>query len=316
MPLFLNEADVAALLTMPEAIVALEEAFLAQARGEALHHPRQRFFLPQGTFHQMTAVFSQKGVMGTAAHTSFRTGNRSFIQLFSPETGELLAYLEADRLGQVRTGAATGVATKHMALPGTTTAALFGTGFQAETQAEALVATLPSLREVQVYGRDFVRCRAFCQSRTAALGIHFSPRENPEAAVRGAKVIVTATTAREPIIRGEWLTPGGFIAGVGATRLTARELDEEVIGRAQVVAVDDLAQAEMEAAELLVAYEYRKFDWRRAVPLAAIVAGHTQGRPDAEAITLFKSLGVALEDIALAALVYEKAQEQGLGREL
>ena len=314
MPLFLSESDVTSVLTMPDAIAALETAFAAQAQADAINLPRQRFYLPGGELHSMAAAIPSLGVLGTKTYTSFADGLQFYIQLYSVETGELLAFIEGNRLGQVRTGAATGLAIKHMAILETPTAALFGTGFQAETQAEALVTTLPNLREVQVYSRNVLGRQHFCQRMTAHLNIRFTPAKSPEATVRNAKVIVTATSAREPILQGSWLTPGDFIAAVGATRLSAREIDEEAVARATVVAVDDLSQAQMEAAELLFAYERRKFLWKRAIPLSAIVIGRAKGRPDKDAITLFKSLGVALEDIAVAAVAYEKAKTLGLGR--
>ena len=316
MPLFLTEDDVLSVLTMPDAIAALETAFTAQAQADAQNLPRQRIFMSSGVLHHMAAALPALGVMGTKTYTSYSSGIQFYVQLFSTETGELLAYLEGNRLGQIRTGAATGLAIKHMARLDTQVAALFGAGFQAETQAEALVATLPNLREIQVYSRQPKRRQKFCQAMTARLGIRCSSMDSPEATVRGAKVIITATSAYEPILKGAWLTPGDFVAAVGANRLSAREIDEEAVSRAQVVAVDDLTQAQFEAAELLFAHERRKFLWKKAIPLAAVVVGRAKGRPDADAITLFKSLGVALEDIAVAAVVYEKAKERGLGRQL
>lgn len=316
MPLFLTEEDILSVLTMSDAIAALETAFRAQAEAEAVNQPRQRFFLPKGTLHHMAAVLPVMGVMGTKTYTSYPGGPRFYVQLFSSETGELLAFMEANRLGQIRTGAATGLAIKHMARTDTPIAALLGTGFQAETQAEALTATLPQLREIQVFGRNPVRRQEFCQRMTTQLGLRCSPMESPEATVRNAKVIITATSAHEPILKGAWLTPGDFVAAVGANRLSAREIDDEVFSRADVVAVDDLAQAQSEAAELLFAHERGKFVWKKAIPLAAVVVGRAKGRPERESITLFKSLGIALEDVAVAAVVYEKAKERGLGRAL
>ena len=140
--------------------------------------------------------------------------------------------------------------------------------------------------------------------------------ESAEEAVRDAGIVVCATTAREPILQGDWLAPGAFVAGVGANRLTARELDVSVLARADVVVVDDLAQARVEAAELVFAVEARKWSWRQAKTLAQVVNGHVQGRPDENAVCVFKSLGVALEDVAVARVVYEKARAANKGREL
>lgn len=327
-PLFLCENDVAGLLTMPEAIAAVEAAFRDQAHGLASNHPRERFFLPGGVMHHMAAAWpartsgssggSSGGVMGTKTYTSFaQRGTRFWVQLFSAGTGDLLAVIEADRLGQIRTGAATGVAAKYFARPDATAAALLGTGWQARSQAQALVAVLPNLQPICVYGRDAERRLVFCREMSDALGVPVLPAQSVEDALPGCQIVVCATTARDPILHGrEHLSPGLFVAAVGANRMTAREIDEQVVGRADVVCVDDLAQARTEAAELVFAHEKRRFVWEGARPLAAVVAGHAPGRTNNEQITLFKSLGIALEDVAVAAVVYEKARAQNVGRAL
>jgi ornithine cyclodeaminase/alanine dehydrogenase-like protein (mu-crystallin family) len=314
MPLWLSEDDVADLLPMNEAIAAVEAAFASQARGEASNQPRSRFFLPGGVFHHMAAVLPARGVVGTKTYTSFPGGTRFWVLLFSADNGDLLAIIEADRLGQIRTGAATGVAARRLAREDAAVAAVLGTGWQARSQAAALATALPALREIRAYGRDPERRAAFCREMTRALPIPVVPVESAQAAIRDALVIACATTAREPILRGEWLAPGTFVAAVGANRLTAREVDEETVARADIVAVDDIAQARVEAAELIFAHEKRRFVWERALPLAQIVAGHAPGRERADQIVLFKSLGVALEDMAVAALVYERALTAGAGR--
>ena len=316
MSLLLTEDDVKALLTMPEAIDAVEAAFAAQARGEAANHPRERFFLPRGVMHHMAAALPARGVMGTKTYTSYRSGTRFWVQLFSAETGDLLAIIEADRLGQVRTGAATGVAAKYMARQDAARASLFGAGGQAQTQAEALLAVRPGIREFTVCSRDFHRREEFCRKMTAKLGVRFHGTASHEEATRGTEVILCATSAAEPYLKAEWLSPGDFIAAVGANRLTAREIGEDTVARADVVVVDDPVQARQEAAELVFAYERRQFLWERLTPLSQLAGGRAPGRNAPEDVTLFKSLGVALEDVAVAALVYDKAVAQGRGREI
>jgi ornithine cyclodeaminase/alanine dehydrogenase-like protein (mu-crystallin family) len=317
MALLLTENDVTRLLTMPEAIEAVEAAFaeLGTGKGTA-NHPRQRFFLPHGVLHHMAATLPGKGYMGTKTYTSFPDGTRFYVMLFSSNSGELLALIEGNRLGQVRTGATTGVAAKYMARDDVTLASLIGAGWQAEAQAEALVAVRPHIREFQVYSRHYVPRERFCQKMTRKLSVRFTPFDSAEAAVRGTQVVITATTAREPVVFADWLSPGDFVAAVGANRLTAREVDEEVLARSAVVAVDDLTQAKTEAAELIFANERRRFNWDQAVALSEVVSGWRPGRTDPEDITFFKSLGVAIEDVAVAALVYEKAKAQGVGAEL
>lgn len=317
MPLLITEKEVSELLTMSEAMDAVEGAFRAQASGDGtVNHARSRIFLPRGVFHHMAAAVPSRGVMGTKTYTSFAGDNRFYIQLFSSDTGELLAFIEADTLGKVRTGAATGVATKYLARADAQNASLLGAGWQAESQAEAVLTARPQIRGFQVYGRDFSRRERFCQKMTRQLGVRFTAMKSAEEAARGTEIIVTATTAKEPILMGEWLTPGDFVAAVGANRMTAREIDDEVIARADLVVVDDYAQAQSEGAELIFAHERRKLSWGRVTPLHAILGGRTPGRSTPEQITLFKSLGVALEDVAVAAVVYEKAKAQGRGQEI
>jgi len=316
MALLLTEENVESLLTMPEAIAAVEEAFAAQASGGAMNHPRERFFLPHGVLHHMAAALPIKGVMGTKTYTSFRLGTRFYMQLFSSESGELLAYLEADKLGQMRTGAATGVAAKYLARPDATGATIFGTGWQAEAQAEAILAVRPEIRNVFVYSRDRLHREEFCREMTRRCNIHFAAATSAEEATRETEIIVCATSATEPFLKGEWLSPGDFVAAVGANRLSAQEIDENVVANADIIAVDDPVQAQTEAAELIFAHERRRLAWERVTPLSAIVAGQASGRENPAQVTLFKSLGIAIEDVAVAALVYEKAKAMGVGQEM
>lgn len=315
MPLLLTERDVTDLLTMREAMDAVESAFAALGSGDGtVNQPRSRFFLPHGVMHHMAAAIPGQGVMGTKTYTSYADGTRFWVMLFSSDNGELLAVIEANRLGQIRTGAATGVAAKYMALEGLTRASLLGAGWQAETQAEALLIARPHIVEVQVYSRHYVPRERFCQKMTRRLSVRFTPMDSAEAAVRTTQAIICATTARDPVLHADWIQPGDFIAAVGANRLTMREVEEAVVERAAIVAVDDIIQAKSESAELLFAHERRKFSWESAIPLADIVGGHRPGRKTPEDITLFKSLGVAVEDIAVAAVVYEKAKAAGRGQ--
>ncbi|GAB4459382.1 MAG: ornithine cyclodeaminase family protein [Armatimonadaceae bacterium] len=314
MPLLLTEAHVQQLLTMPEAMTAVEEAFARLGSGDGTAtQPRGRFFLPHGVLHHMAGALPSKNVMGTKTYTSFGDTTRFYVQLFSSNTGELLALIEGDHLGQIRTGAATGVAAKHLAREDASKASLLGAGWQAEAQAEAILVACPNIIEFQVYSRHYVPRERFCQKMTRKLNVRFTPMDSAEAAVRTTQIIVCATTARDPILFADWINPGDFIAAVGANRLTAREVDESVIEKATIVAVDDPVQARVEAAELIFAYERRRLNWDSVVALSDIVSRTRPGRTSPQDITLFKSLGIALEDVAVGAAVYEKAKAQGIG---
>ena len=292
-PLYITEADVIELLSMPEAITAVESAFLSLASGGAANYSRQRFFLPNGVLHNMMAAWHDCDVMGTKTYTTFGGKTRFIVMLYSTTNGNLLAHIEADKLGQMRTGAATGVAAKHLAHPNLQCAALFGTGWQARSQVEALQTACPSLKTVHVFGRDAMRRETFCQEMMAAFPIEFVPMPDAESATRNAEAVLCATSATVPYLKSDWLTESTFVAAVGANRLTAREIEESVVRWADVVVVDDLEQAKHEAAELIFASERQNFFWNSALPLSQIIREQSKFNPNQK--TLFKSLGIALE---------------------
>lgn len=315
MAFFLTESQVHQLLTMTEALDAVERAFAAQGQAEVLNNPRQRLYLPDGVFHLMSAAVLSEGVFGFKAYASFAPKTRFLFFLYDADNGNLLCVMEADRLGQVRTGAASGVATRYMARPDARTMGILGAGWQAQTQLEAVCAVRPIAR-VKVFSRHVERRERFAEMMSERLGIAVVPVDTAEEAVRGSAVVVTATTAREPVLLGEWIEEGTHINAIGANALSRRELDLSVFARCHIVAVDDRDQAKIESGELITAVEARKLNWRQVVELADIVAGRVPGRVDPASVTLFKSLGVALEDVAVAHVVYRKALAQGVGQAL
>jgi alanine dehydrogenase len=317
MTLILREADVRQLLTMPDAIRALETAFGQLAAGTATNTPRSRIVLPQnkGVLHVLAAAAPEQGYLGYKAYTAFRSGVRFVVMLYSSDDGRLLAQIEADWLGQMRTGAASGVATARMARAEAQLVGLVGTGGQARTQLMAACAVRP-ITAALVYGRDPVRREAFCAEMGALLGIDARPVESAEAAVREADVVITATTAREPVVHGAWLPAGAHLNAMGSNWGDRRELDGAAVRRASLVVADDVAQARIEAGDLLLAAAEGHFDLARVVSLADIVAGNHPGRERSDEVTLFKSLGIGLEDVAVAGHVYELARAQGIGEEL
>lgn len=303
-PLLIREAQVRELLPMARAIEVLEAAFRDWAYGRATSQPRQRVYTPQGTLHLMGAAWYSKGYIGYKAYLSFPTGTRFHVVLASAHTGELLALIEADWLGRIRTGAASGVATKYLARENACTVAILGAGGQAATQLEAVCAVRP-IEQVFVYSRTPEKRETFARQMQNQLGIPVRATDSIEAAVAEADIICTITTAREPILTGAMLRSGMHINAAGANSMARRELDTFAVGRCERIAVDDPQQARLEAAELVVPIELRKLSWERVQPLAHIVGGLLPPRQSAEEITLFKSLGIALEDVAAAAAVYE-----------
>ncbi len=310
--IWLAEEEVARLLPIPEAIRVLEEAFRAKAAGEATNIPRTRIVTSQGVLHVMSAGWVAGGVMGLKAYTTSRRGARFVVLLYAAD-GQLLAGMEADGLGQRRTGAASGLATAYMSRPESAVAAVIGSGWQARTQLAAVCAVRP-IREARVYSRTPQRREAFAQEMSEQLGIPVRPTASAEEAVEGADVICTITTARDPVLLGRWLSPGVHINAAGVNWPDRRELDAEAVRRAHRIVVDDLAQARMECGDLVQAEREGAFRWEQALELADVVAGKVPGRTGPAEITLFESQGIALEDVAAAKFVYERAREEGVGR--
>ncbi len=317
MALLLSEADVRAVLTMPVALDAVEQAFRHLAEGKAVLHPRRRFALPEKVFlHYMAAADTETGYAGLKIYTSARGSARFLTPLYRTRTGELVALLEADYLGQMRTGAASGVATKYMARPDAATVGILGTGLQARTQLEAVAAVRP-LASVRAFSRNPERRAQFAREMTERLHLPVYPAGSAEEAVREAEIVITATNASTPVLLGRWLAPGTHINAIGANFPQKRELDEEAVRRAGIIAVDSREQAMLESGDLLAVFGGREASaWLAVRELADIVAGHAPGRTSARQVTLFKSNGVALEDIAVAACVVELAQKRGLGQRL
>ena len=312
MPLYLTEQDVAELLTMEAALAAVEGVFLRQALGEATNEPRRRVRGRGATLHVMSGA--DRGWLGLKSYTVTRSGAKFFVNLYDAASGELLALIEADQLGQMRTGAASGVATKYLARPDARTVGIYGSGWQARSQLAAICG-VRRIERVLVYSRSAENRTRFCREMGAELNLReIVPVDRPEAAAE-ADIIVTITNSREPVLRGEWLRPGAHLNAAGGNSILRREFDDEVLKRASLVAVDSLDQARIEAGELVSAVEKGIINWERIVELRHLVAGRYPGRQTANEITLFKSLGLAIEDIAAAAVVYQAAREQQRGRE-
>jgi ornithine cyclodeaminase/alanine dehydrogenase-like protein (mu-crystallin family) len=281
-----------------------------------LVHPRRRLNIPGKSYlHYMAAGDSASGYMGMKIYTTSRHGLRFIVPLFNAESGDLLALLEADYLGQVRTGAASGVATKFMAPQEVRTVGIIGTGGQARTQLEAIV-LVRKVESVHAYSRDAKKCEEFAREMSVRLKVPVTAVDSSERAVRDRDLVITATTSTQPVLSGAWLKPGAHINAIGANFPQKRELDDEAVSRAGLIAVDSREQAKMEAGDLIRGFGGDESRWERVQELADIVARKTKGRTGAQQITLFKSSGIASEDIAVAGPIYELAKERGMGREI
>jgi ornithine cyclodeaminase/alanine dehydrogenase-like protein (mu-crystallin family) len=315
--LHINEAEVRQLLTMPMAMDAVEEISRKQADGRVVLHPRRRFELPAGGgfFHYMAAMDTEAGFIAMKQYTYVKGVLRFLVPLYEISTGALLALIEADFMGQQRTGAASGVATKYLARQHARTAAILGTGGQAKTQLEAIDAAR-KLDSVRVYGRDPERRTKFCAEMSARLGISVQPVASAAEAVRGVDIVNTATTSAKPVLDGHDIAEGAHINAIGANHAHKRELDDTAISRAAVIFVDSIEQSRQEAGDLIIPFQQHPEKWDAVHELDQLIAGKVPGRANEKQITLFKSNGIASWDLAVAEKVYTLAKQKNLGREL
>jgi ornithine cyclodeaminase/alanine dehydrogenase-like protein (mu-crystallin family) len=299
---------------MPIALEIVEESLRQQGNGELVLHPRRRIKLPDNALlHYMAAADPVRGYIGMKLYTVAQGVARFVVPLFRSTTGEMAALIEADALGQLRTGAASGVATKYLANANARTACIIGTGYQARTQLEA-VAAVRRLERVRAFGRDPERRAKFCSEMSERIGVAVEPMNSGEEAVKGADIIITATSATKVVLEGAWLAPGMHINAMGANWPQKRELDAATVSRAHKIVVDSIEQSKMEAGDLIQAFGEDQSRWNEVQELSQIVAGKEPGRSTAEQITLFKSNGIATWDLAAAVRVYEMAVARKMGQ--
>src|SRR5271155_385673 len=316
MALLLSEADVQQILTMPMALAAVEDSFRRLADGTALLHSRQRLHIPGKSYlHYMAAADGAGNYMGMKIYTSAKVGLRFLVPLFQVDSGELHALIEADYLGQIRTGAASGVATKLLARADASKIGIIGTGLQSRTQLHAL-ALVRSIAGVRAFSRTLEHRERFAKEMTAELGFPVVAVASAQEAVRGADIVVTSTTSTDPVLDGSWLAPGMHVNAIGANFPQKHELDGAAIRRCDIIVADSREQSKMESGDLIQMYGDDNRRWSSVTELAEIVAGKTPGRSNPQQITLFKSNGIASEDIVVAGKIYELARERGIGRQV
>jgi ornithine cyclodeaminase/alanine dehydrogenase len=311
-PIYLTEADVGSLVTVEDAIATLEELFATWGQGATANLPRQRARLPGGAFNLMGAAYGAKGVHGLKAYAGLK-GGQFHTLLYSSSDGRLKAMIEADLFGQMRTGAASGLATRLLARADAKTLAVIGTGRQSRTQALAVCAVRP-IKRVNVFARTAEHRESYARAMEKELGVEVVPVPSGEACVADADVVVTITKSAEPVCRAAWLAPGAHVNAAGANSADRREVDAETVLRAAVKLTDHLEQAKVEAGEFRDLVAAGKLAWSDIRELGELVTGKAKGRTSASELTLFKSLGIALEDVAFAELVYRRALAAKAGR--
>ncbi|UCV19697.1 ornithine cyclodeaminase family protein [Ferribacterium limneticum] len=313
MALFLSENDVKNLLTVEMALEAVESAHRDLASGQAIDTPRARSRLPQTVLHILQGALPAQGVIGYKAYTSNKSGNRFLVHLFDAATGRLKAVIEADYLGMIRTGAASGVAARWLARPDASVAGVFGAGWQAEGHVRAICAALP-LERVKVFSRKADKLQDFCRRMSETTGVAVEPAESAEETVRGSDLIGTVTTAALPLFDAAWLEPGAHVNAAGSNSLIRQELSEAAVRRCDLITVDAVPTALAEAGDLLPLLEKGRLHARQLVELGEVIVGRHAGRTSVEQITLFESQGMAIQDLAVALRVLAAAEASGLGQ--
>jgi ornithine cyclodeaminase/alanine dehydrogenase-like protein (mu-crystallin family) len=286
--LYVTEEQVAELLTPADAIAAVDASFDRLARGAIDNPTRVRAAIPGGDFAVMPCVDRELGYAGLKSYTWLPNGTPFVVVLFSLEHARLEAVIEADHLGQLRTAAASAVAATRLAKRGAKSLGIIGAGRQAASHVDALRDALPALERVVVYGPDPQRRAAFCAAHAC------EETDDPRDA-GSCDIVVTVTTAKEPVLRGEWLQNGTTVIGVGANDPAYRELDDDVLRRASLVCCDSLEQSKLEAGDLI-----GRVDWSELRELQDVRA-----REGEDGIVVFKSNGLAAWDLAVAARLVE-----------
>ncbi|MGI8988538.1 MAG: ornithine cyclodeaminase family protein [Bryobacteraceae bacterium] len=305
--IYLTESDVAQLLPMPKCIDLMQQTFEQLAANDAINQPRRRVIMPTGSVLHYMAGATPRYFGAKVYSTHPKHGAHFVFLLYRGEDAEPLAILEANLLGQIRTGAASGLATKYMARPESETVGIIGSGFQAEPQLAAMRA-VRKIRVARVWSRSAGKRNAFASK----LGLEAvaSARQ----AVEDSDIVITATNSKDPVFEAEWIAAGTHINAMGSNQASRRELPGDLLSRADTIAVDSIEQADMESGDLLLARTEGRWKGANLFELKDIVAGIKEARVDKAAVTIFKSNGLAVEDVAAAGWVYEQAVQAGIGR--
>lgn len=314
--IYIDEATASKILNMDNALNLVEESFTTYAQGKSFNMTRQRMRIRKGALHMLPGAVPYKNVIGFKAYTSFRAGLIFKVHLYDAENGNPLAIVDANEIGRLRTGAATGIATKYMAKKESNTAFIFGGGFQAEAQLEAVYKT-SNIKKAFVTTRKIENAQAFADKMSKSLGIEIIPTQNIENDLPQADIIITITTAVKPLFEHTMLNPNGVhINGAGSNALIRAEVPEKTIEASEVLAVDSKDVAAIECGDILPSLEKGRLHWNEIVELGEITAGFRPGRVTENGITIFQSQGMGLQDIMCAEYIYRKAVAENLGKEL
>ncbi|MFK7778366.1 MAG: ornithine cyclodeaminase family protein [Gimesia sp.] len=313
--LYITEDDVRSVMDMEKSLLITHKVFRELASGRAINVPRQRVRAPGIVLHTMSGANEYLGHVGWKAYTTTKAGAQFHVAIYDQESGEMRALIEGDFLGQLRTGAASGVATEYMARPDSKIVGLFGAGLQARTQLQAICLTR-KIEFVSVYSRNYEKCCQFAEEMTELCNVEITASHSPDETAAEKDIVICATTSKAPLFDGRVLDEGTHLNIVGSNLHSRREIDRTTIKRADVIVCDDIDQCKMEAGDFIQPVEEGITDWRLMHNLCEIVAERQTGRATDDQVTLFKSVGLAVEDVAMGVEVYKRAVEEGLGIDL
>jgi ornithine cyclodeaminase len=313
---FIKETEVPGLLPIQTAIDCVERAFRDRALGDAYDTPRERTKTPLGHLHVLQGASMPLNLIGFKAYFPGKTARTFLVHLINLRQGNLEAIIEADEMGILRTGGATGVATRALSRQEASVLACFGSGRHALTQLRSVCA-VRSIQEVRIHGRSQERLEAF---RARILGEHPHVRVRiagtPAEALQGADIVNIVTRAEQPVFNGRELPRGVHINAVGSNALNRREIDLATLQAADVIVVDSTDVAQRECGDLLSAVETGLIHWRNVPDLGDVLIGRHPGRASAEQITLFESQGMGLQDLYVGHHVWQEALRREVGADL
>ena len=312
---YIKEAEVRQILTMPKAVELVERAFRDRAAGKAFDVPRRRTLQPGGHLHVLQAAAPEINLIGFKAYYLKPEARTFFLHLINHQRGNQEGLIEADWLGRIRTGAATGVATNCLARKDASVVACFGTGRHAQTQLEG-VAAVRKLRDVRAFGRNRERQDNFCKTMAQKLSVNVRPVHSEAEALDGAHIVNVMTRSDQPLFDGKLLQPGQHINAAGSNALDRREIDLATIKRCNVIVVDSREVAKGECGDLLPAIEQGLLYWENIADLGEVLLGRKAGRTTDGEITLFESHGMAMQDVYAGRFVLDVARERGIGVDL
>ena len=318
MTLFLKDEDVAQCVTMDAMLGSIETMQSQYGEGRAHNLTRRKIIAESGMLSVMGGGLFHQGLLGVKTYTVVK-GSYSFqVSLYDADTGQLLCYTQANRLGQLRTGATTGVAVKHLANAGEATVGIIGTGGQAPTQLESVlkVRGVRGIKKIKAFSRNQERREEFARRMTDAMGVEVAPASTNEEAVRDCDIVICIAANMEPVVEGAWLKDGSTVIGAGPTSWRAREVDEATIARAGKLIVDSTEQAAIEAGDLCSAVDKGLLQWSKVHELRHVVSGVVTGRDNKDQVVYAKIMGTGVADVAAAKLAYDSAKAKGLGTEI